>query len=174
MDFNNLYKIRICKYWKIKKCAHFHEPEKCLYAHGYNDLKCKNGLINCKDFDCYKCIGYKYDNEYKWTICENFKNGFCKYGKKCNFVHNLYFDNENNKNKYKDNETPKTPIENFEDINKKVNNILLIELIQNLGIIRDDLLKNMNIYEDDIDTKYLKFSVSATKQFINFLEEIKK
>lgn len=154
-------KIKFCDFYMKKKCNK--NIEICTFAHGINDLNCihginiNNGKTKCEDDKCYKCWAYRMDN---WNPCRNFtkeNNYYCPFDKECSFVHDVGF-------------------ELFETVDKKEgknNNEDLLDLINNMGLVRDELLKNIKIYEN-IDNERLIVCTKSLKIFMDFLENEKQ
>uniref|UniRef100_A0A0N4ZYQ8 C3H1-type domain-containing protein n=1 Tax=Parastrongyloides trichosuri TaxID=131310 RepID=A0A0N4ZYQ8_PARTI len=129
-------------FFKTKLCHHFERngecprSYKCCYAHGKNELR--------------KRPRSDYKNIKK--VCLYFKKGYCKYGEKCKFVHNLNGSLESDYNSDKDfyystNSFKRSKISNFPDY------------------------RNGEEYEFDdsnVDTRFSKtFSAVRRKKFIN-------
>ena len=68
------YKTEVCKFWEINKCCKFNKT--CLFAHGSDEIRKKTS---------------NSINNYKTKRCAQFfDNGFCTYGSRCQFLHEIF------------------------------------------------------------------------------------
>lgn len=67
-DFQAKYKTVLCKNWEAGFCEF---GDKCVFAHGQNELRDRSNFVNYKSEKCKKFYG----------------KGYCTYGPKCQFKH---------------------------------------------------------------------------------------
>lgn len=67
-EFQDKYKTEMCRGWGQGFCEF---GEKCIFAHGYKELRNAHSLTN-----------------YKTKKCKQFhEKGYCQYGNRCQFLH---------------------------------------------------------------------------------------
>lgn len=151
------YKTEICRFYKIGKCS---KGGNCNFAHSIEELrkkKCAFGK-NCTN-NTYEHINkfeHSKENHYEEIISKN----------------NLLEEINDLKNKIKYLEVENYKLRMKNDTHGK-NNKYLLELIDKIGFARDDIMKNINIY-NNIDKKKIIYSINVLNNFIYFLEETKK
>lgn len=169
MDSESLYKTEICKFYKQCICL---KGKTCKFAHGIEELrkrKCVFGknCINNNHEHLNNFYHENYYNEETGPSIEIQKDLILEIKKDLLQEINYLKD----KIKYLEIENNKLKIKNYDLCNK--DNKYLLELIDKIGIIRDEIIKNMHIY-NKIDIKKVKYSIITLNNFKDFLEETKK
>ena len=87
------YKTEICRSWDQGFCEY---GDKCIFAHGYKEIRNSPSLIN-----------------YKTKKCKQFHEiGYCQYGNRCQFLHKSSSEESNiiHQEKPKDNSKKRLPV----------------------------------------------------------------
>lgn len=135
-DFKTKYKTELCKYFVAGvPCIH---GDQCAYAHGTDDLRSK--VTNSSSYRTKKCSQF-------------FDEGFCPYGGRCQFRHEVLSNIINN------------PYDKSYE-----NMIKTLSKLENVGNIKELVERpRLEVFNDNLENEEEKFIVKR-----NLLDDIKK